>query len=287
MNVTLLLDRRTTEAPEALAPGRRIARLLPALVMVVVAAAVGYGLVVVFLHSVRGAALDQRMMDILSGTPGAHEGLHAVIRLVSPMTVAATAAVCVGVALLRGRLAIAAATSLLVLGATFTTQVLKHDVLHRVGSGINALPSGHSTAALLWALGAVLVVPRRLRPTVTVLGSVVACLVGVGTIVGRWHRPADVVAAAMVCLGWSAVAVSIAMLLGRRRPPTSSASVTTYAGVAVVATVVASAAFFVMGFHLNGFGLAKVGALVVLVSVTAVCATTVSAVAWLADRELA
>lgn len=185
---------------------------------------VGVMLVRIFLHTWTGADWDTRLMGILGGPPEAFGRIMRFVQTVSPMTVAVTLLVSMGVALARRRYAIAAATGVLVVGATLTTQVLKYQVLDRVGGMQNALPSGHSTAALLWALGAVLVAPRAWRPAVTLVGMVVACTIGVGTIAGRWHRPSDVVAAACVCLGWAAGAVLLAALRQRGPRPTRSLS---------------------------------------------------------------
>lgn len=253
---------------------------------IAVALGVGAALVRVFLHSWTGADWDTRLMGILGGPPEAFGRIMSFVQTVSPMTVALTLLVSMGIAAARRRFAVAAATGVLVVGATLTTQVLKYQVLDRVGGLANALPSGHSTAALLWALGAVFVVPRSWRPVVTLGGTVVACTIGVGTIAGRWHRPSDVVAAAMVCLGWAAGAVLLASLLQRGARPRSGRPLSVYLGIALVATVATCGVFFGLGFTLAGQGLTQLGALMVLFSVAAAGASTICFVAWFADREL-
>ena len=57
-----------------------------------------------------------------------------------------------------------------------------------------------------------LVVPRRLRPTAALLGAAYTAATGISTLVGRWHRPSDVVAAVLVVLAWAGAAHAI----GRR-----------------------------------------------------------------------
>ena len=246
---------------------------------------VGVMLVRIFLHTWTGADWDTRLMGILGGPPEAFGRIMRFVQTVSPMTVAVTLLVSMGVALARRRYAIAAATGVLVVGATLTTQVLKYQVLDRVGTMQNALPSGHSTAALLWALGAVLVAPRAWRPAVTLVGMVVACTIGVGTIAGRWHRPSDVVAAACVCLGWAAGAVLLAALQQRGPRPTRSRG-GLYLGLAVLGTALSFAVFFALGFTLAGQGIERIGAFVVLATVAGACAGTVAWTAWYAEREL-
>jgi membrane-associated phospholipid phosphatase len=105
----------------------------------------------------------------------------------------------------------------LVAGANITTQVLKYQVLQSV-SAQNSLPSGHTTVGLSLALAAVIVASYRWRPVVTAGAAVVAAFVGTSTVAMHWHRPGDVLAAGMVCLGWAGVALALAGGLQRRAP---------------------------------------------------------------------
>ncbi|WP_460703649.1 phosphatase PAP2 family protein [Myceligenerans halotolerans] len=121
------------------------------------------------------------------------------------------ALVAVAVALARRRWLVAVQVAVLIAGANVTTQVIKAEVLYRpdhlVGwnSGVNTLPSGHTTvAASVWA-GLLLAAPRRLRPLVAVGGAAATSAMAVATIVDRWHRPSDVVAAVLVVLAWGAL----------------------------------------------------------------------------------
>ncbi|NCT92162.1 phosphatase PAP2 family protein [Cellulomonas sp. APG4] len=120
-------------------------------------------------------------------------------------------------AVLRRRVLLAVQVAVLVGGANLTTQVLKHMVLERPDLGVgdpldNALPSGHTTAAASVAAALLFVVPRRVRPTAAVVGVLYTVATGVSTLVGRWHRPSDAVAAVLVVLAWAGVA----SMLGRR-----------------------------------------------------------------------
>ena len=174
----------------------------------------------VALGSSTGQRLDRRAMDALSSPQRTTHRLVEVLSLVSVWSVALVLAACVVLALVRRRMAAAAAAMVLVAGANVTTQVLKYDVLTRpdIGFGdVNSLPSGHTTVAVSLALAGVLVAPAAWRSLVALLGSGGATLIGAGTVVGRWHRPGDVVAGVAVCLLWAALALAVLALL-RRHP---------------------------------------------------------------------
>ncbi|MGN6413812.1 phosphatase PAP2 family protein [Flexivirga sp.] len=169
------------------------------------------------IHSVRGFHFDDRMMLSLGTTPAAWWRILDVLGLVTDVSVALCLAVCVVVAMLQRRWAVAISAGVLIGGANITTQVLKYQVLQSV-SPPNTLPSGHTTVGLSLALAAVIVASYRWRPLVTAGAALVATFVGAGTVSAHWHRPGDVLAAGMVCLGWAAVALAIVGGLQRRVP---------------------------------------------------------------------
>lgn len=153
-----------------------------------------------FLHVHADSSLTR---DITSVLGDATIGI-AVTALVAGMAVA----------LVRGRLAGAIAAAVLVGGSNVTTQLLKHGWFTRPDLGYewtNSLPSGHTTVALSVVLALLLVLPGRLRGLLVLGGCAAANLVGVGVVVGGWHRPSDVVAAAGVCLAWAGL-VSLGLL---------------------------------------------------------------------------
>lgn len=126
--------------------------------------------------------------------------------------------------------------TLLVGGANLTTQVLKRYVLERpeyIEAGANSLPSGHTTVAASIAAALVLMVPRQGKPLAALVGAAYAAITGVSTMVGGWHRPADVVAAITVVLAWSGVAI----LFAAEHPPTEKTR--TSAGAATVGGLLA------------------------------------------------
>ena len=200
------------------------------------------------LGSATGPRLDRRAMDALSSPQRTTHRLVEVLSLVSVWSVALVLAACVVLALVRRRMAAAAAAMVLVAGANVTTQVLKYDVLIRpdIGFGdVNSLPSGHTTVAVSLALAGVLVAPAAWRSLVALLGSGGATLIGAGTVVGRWHRPGDVVAGVAVCLLWAALALALLALLRRTRPAVATDSalphLTSLLGAGAVGLVIVSA----------------------------------------------
>lgn len=187
---------------------------------IVMAAAAVAGLFVVVryaIHSLRGVRFDERMMYSLGTTPSAWTRILDILGLVTDVSVAVCLLGCVVVAILQRRWAVAVSAGVLIAGANITTQVLKYHVLHSV-SPPNTLPSGHTTVGLSLALAAVIVASHRWRPLVTAGAATLATFIGAGTVSAHWHRPGDVLAAGMVCLGWAAVALAIAGGLQRRTP---------------------------------------------------------------------
>lgn len=201
-------QRRVGRMPRRTRPGARVGAFAVALVAVLGVVATWRVLV--------GTAAGQRLEQ--SAFTGALYGRGALWRLAEPVldVVSVTFVVlgtvaAVTVALLRRRWVLALQVGVLVAGANLTTQVLKHQVLVKPDLGVpletpgNSLPSGHTTVAASVAVALLLVVPRRQRPLVAVLGAGYTTATGVSTLVGRWHRPSDVIAAVLVVLAWTAL----------------------------------------------------------------------------------
>lgn len=132
-----------------------------------------------------------------------------ILAVVSMSFVVGGAAVAVVIALLRRRWALAVQAIILVAGANLATQVLKYRYFDRpeLGGdlGSNTLPSGHTTVAASFAAALVLVAPRRGRPVLAVLGATYTAATGISTLIGRWHRPSDAIAAVLVVLAVAAL----------------------------------------------------------------------------------
>jgi membrane-associated phospholipid phosphatase len=137
-------------------------------------------------------------------------------------------AICV-FALRRGRPRDAIAALIVVAGANLTTQILKVALAHPRFQLILAhqpdpttFPSGHVTAATSIVLAAVLVAPRRLRPTAAVIGTAYVFAVGCSVLVLEWHLPSDVLGGILVASGWG-FAVLAGLRLTRQRSGRRSA----------------------------------------------------------------
>lgn len=167
----------------------------------------------VFVDSVRGQWLDAAALAGHTIGAGYIEGLvDTVLNAVTVVSLAA-ATVAIGfIALIRGRVLLAAAAGLLVVGANVTTQLLKAGIerpelgidVIRAGAG-NSLPSGHGTVAASVAVALVLVLPPQARGVAAVLGAGYAALTGTATMSAGWHRPSDAVASLLVVGAWAAL----------------------------------------------------------------------------------
>ncbi len=192
-----------------LAPGGRV----------LVALACAAGVVVlhrVFVATAHGQAVDEAA---LSGARARlwrlQDSADLVLDSVSALAVLAALAAVAVAALVQRRVRLALAAVALVVGALATTQVVKRLLLARPDLDVtyaldNSLPSGHTTFAAAVSAAALLVSPVRLRPLVAVVGAAYTAVIGVGTLAAGWHRPSDVVAAALVVLAWGALLAPLA-----------------------------------------------------------------------------
>ncbi len=164
----------------------------------------GTALVLVYVAAVltpEGQYVDERLMSWAAGTlPG--QGTSAeVLGLVSAGTVLLG-----GLAL--GLLALVvhgprrAVAVVATVGATPVLARLLKLVLDRPelidGGAANSLPSGHTAAVAGLAAGLALAVPRLLNGTALLAGTAAAGVAGAATVLLRWHRPSDVVAAVLL-----------------------------------------------------------------------------------------
>jgi membrane-associated phospholipid phosphatase len=149
------------------------------------------------------------------------------VSLCNPNPYVYFAPVVVLIALLRGRPRVAFAVGAILLGANVTTQLLKPLLAApRPGSlfgGVSPLPSaswpsGHSTAAMSFALALVVVSPARARPVIAALGAAFAVVVGYSLLAAGKHYPSDVLGGFLVAATWSLVAVATLLATERRRP---------------------------------------------------------------------
>ena len=196
----------------------RSAALPPAVVAVAAAVAL---LVVqwIALRTVRGQQLDENVTRTAVAATGGEFLTSA--RTFGDLSFDVALLACllvIGVALFRFGRAYALGTVALIGGANLTTQALKHLLLQRTETVVvspNSLPSGHVTVVAALVLAALLVMPTWMRPLGAVAGAAWIALMGTATILARWHRLSDVVAAVLVCLVWAG---AVAAVLAGRRP---------------------------------------------------------------------
>lgn len=230
------------------------------------AAAITLAVVIrVALQSARGQRWDDWSMTTVVAGRDAQLALLSVLGYVSIGAIAVVAAMCVAVALARGKARLALGAAIIIAGADITTQVLKNLVLHRPDLGfgtLNSLPSGHATVVASAVGAALLVAPSVLRAVVAAVGGFVTTLTGASTVVAGWHRPGDVAAALAVSLLWTA---GVAAVMHGPRHPVAG----TFTG-AVVGCVAALGFLVLVGVRpvLGWDGFAQAG--LVLGAVTAV-----------------
>ena len=240
------------------------------------AAAVGAGgvlavVAVVALRTGAGQRLDEWARTTVVAGREAEVTVLSLLGRVSIGAVLAVAAVCVVLAIVRGRVRLAVAALAVIVGANVTTQLLKEVLLERSALEViapNSLPSGHTTVVAS-AVGALLLVaPRTLRLLVVVPGAFAATVTGASTVVAGWHRPADIVAALAVCLAWTAIG---SLMTGGSHRAASGVMVGSLAGAAG-ALVLLVAIGVRPAYGWSGFGEATVvlGALAVATAVTVV-----------------
>lgn len=150
----------------------------------------------------------------LLGGPHVDTLANALLALLDPLLFTIWALALVLFALAGGRPRVAVAIALVMGLAPLTAEVLKPLLAHphvnidftQVGAA--SWPSGHSTAAAALALCAVLVAPRRWRPTVAAAGAVFTVAMGVALLIRAWHMPSDVIGGYLLAALWMALATA-------------------------------------------------------------------------------
>jgi membrane-associated phospholipid phosphatase len=131
------------------------------------------------------------------------------------------------VALARGRFRVAAAAAAILLGANFTTELLKPLLAEPRPANLlggtppitaASWPSGHATAAMSLALTMTMAVPGRLRPWFAALGAMFAIAVSYSFLTLGWHYPSDVLGGFLVAGIWTLLAVAGVMTADARHP---------------------------------------------------------------------
>lgn len=214
MSTSPLLGQPPSAAPASRRDPRPTWTLRPWVLLGAVACAVlAWITQAVFVQSARGQAWDDGWRVDIQAVAGPVWSARAHDFGVLSLRVALLACVVlVAVTLVRRRVDLLVRGAVLVAGANATTQLLKHAVIDRpgyVGFGPNALPSGHVTLVASVVVAAAIALPLALRPLVVSAGIAWTAAVAIGTIVAGWHRPSDLVAALLVCVGWAALVATV------------------------------------------------------------------------------
>jgi membrane-associated phospholipid phosphatase len=203
-------------------------------------AAIGVALLVLvrFLafHVHAGERADQAILQGFAGLqrPRLNHVASVIANLCDPKPYLVLASIPVLVALVRRRPRTAVIVGLIMLGANFTTQLLKpllatprfHDL---PGPFVQAQswPSGHATAVMSLALCAVIVAPARLRPLVGAVMAAFAVALCYSFLALGWHYPSDVLGGYLVASVWALLGVAALSWLVRRRPASPRAQAET------------------------------------------------------------
>jgi membrane-associated phospholipid phosphatase len=227
------MDTTVTEPLDAADRARHHRRVLLTLALTAVIA-----LAVVYLLGVRTTWGQRLDATALSGRESLRpRTVRAAADLLGTIDVASLILVggaIVLVPLERRQPLLALSAGVLIGGSVLTTEVLKHVVLPRPYLGIQdplgrtaSFPSGHTTVAMSLAVAAMIVIPRRFRPLVGLLGALYAIGVGVGVVATANHRPSDPIGAVLVVTAWAGVVaaalvtVSVDTPADEREPPVS------------------------------------------------------------------
>ncbi|TQL01768.1 PAP2 superfamily protein [Cellulomonas sp. SLBN-39] len=230
---------RVPEAPTTPPPVRPAARVAVVLASLAVAVASAAGVALLwrtFVVTWAGQRVEDRALDGAAyGQTQLWVVAERVLDVVSVGFIAAVLVSAVLIAVVRRRWSLAMHVALLVGGANLTTQLVKA-ALDRPDLGVgadygNTLPSGHTTAAASVSAALLLVVPPQARPAVAVVGATYTTATGVSTLVGQWHRPSDVVAAALVVLGWTAIVCAVMALQPAPAATTATAALRAVPGI--------------------------------------------------------
>jgi membrane-associated phospholipid phosphatase len=174
-----------------------------------------------------GNTLDGRTLSALRplDSPRTHKGWESLTRLGAPSSYLQFCLALMLVAAVRRRWRWVLVAPLTMLGSELTAQAIKQllagprpEVALSSTIGDAAFPSGHSTAAMTVALLAVLIAPRRMRPTVAVLGAAGALGVGLGMVATGSHYPTDIFGGYLWAATWVTGAAVVVLEWQRRRP---------------------------------------------------------------------
>jgi membrane-associated phospholipid phosphatase len=148
-----------------------------------------------------------------------------LISLLDPPLFVVWAALLLFVAWRRGRRRLALVLALVLALAPLSAELLKPLLAHQhdwVGGrhlGPASWPSGHTTAATVLALCAVLVAPTRHRPLAAMAGGAFALAMGATLVLLARHMPSDVLGGYLLATLWVALALAVLRVRASSRRP--------------------------------------------------------------------
>ena len=163
----------------------------------------------VALATAPGQVLDTILMEGTMRSASRYEAFSTLITGIVSVPVMVAAGLFVAlVAAARRRPTLAGRALGAVVGANVTTQLLKDYILTRPNLGVttgagNSLPSGHTTVAVTLSLALIVVAPQWFRSPSAWIGWAWTSLMGVSVMMEGWHRPSDVVTAALIAGAWA------------------------------------------------------------------------------------
>lgn len=142
------------------------------------------------------------------------------------------------IALIRRRWVLVLQQAILGMVAGVSAYLLKHflprPVYGRtVFNTANTSPSGHSTAVFTACVILLLAVGLSWRWVALLIGFALTSTVGVSLVIGRWHRPSDVVVAFFMVTGMTLIALAFTRGSGMDKPGKRRSST----GIQIVATI--------------------------------------------------
>jgi membrane-associated phospholipid phosphatase len=222
------------------------------------------------LGSAGAHSLDVRALGAFMALRSSHHlfSLASAIAGWTPAVVGSAAAALTVTALLQRRRAVALAVPIAIGGSVACAELLKRLLAQprpTPGLGVHHLsaswPSGHSTAAMITLLCAMLVAAPRLRPILATAGGAGVLAVGCSMVVLGRHFPSDVLGGFLLAGLWMSVTLCVLRRRERaqvRMPLRRPAAATVGAGLAALA---AAAALRPLGIPVGGALLAATATL--------------------------
>ena len=131
----------------------------------------------------------------------------------------------------------------------FASSLLKEQlprpfIIHVEAPEANSAPSGHTILAAAAGIALLCVVPRAWRALTGVIGAVFALLVGASVVVGKWHRPTDVVMALCIAGAMAMLTLAFTRTSGMDEPGKRASSPT----VQIVGTVMITGGILLLAY---------------------------------------